>query len=256
MKTMNLVAAVVLVAVPVSVGQADTFVASSDQNSEISSSYEYAKLYDTSNVDVIDGGVVEDAWLLDHSNLNLQGGLIQRLFAYNNSNAHIFGGTITVGLEGWQGTNLSIHGGNLLDVNANDFTTVDVYGGQIERISAREFSVINLHAGEIQKLEPLHLSRTILHTSELRLTGQLYPDENRILGNNGTVTGKWKNGTPFEMEVSRGGSDKRATIWATGTIIPEPSSVVLAVILILGAVVRFIKLRGISVSGWFGGTPA
>lgn len=89
---------------------------------------------------------------------------------------------------------------------------------------AWETATVNLFGGDIGSLgmaAPGPFGRVTFHGRDFRATGDLTIEENRVIGGNGTLNGKWLDGTGFEVGI--GANMPSSTIW----VVPEPSAVIL-----------------------------
>lgn len=191
----------------------------------------YLQSYNTSNV-LISAGSVNLLKAHDSSTVAMSSGNItDNLYAYSTSRVVVSGGNIGGYLFAYGTSNVAISGGRIIyDMRAYSSSNVAISGGDIEGfLGAYDDSNMLISGGNITNLSANHDSKVTFYGYDFRVTGGLRLENERVLGT-GILIGKWFDGTPWTVKIQT--HHPNATI----TAIPEPGTLVMLLIALLGVV--------------------
>lgn len=156
----------------------------------------------SSTVNIFNAWYMDDLYAYDLSTVNMYDGRVYSLSAYNSSTINISGGFAHDYLVAYNSSTVNISGGSLGSLETQDSSTVNISGGSITHLQAGDLSVVTFYGSDF------------LAGSGLSFNG------NRILGN-GTLSGKWMDGTPWSIYI------QQITPTVTLLVTPEPATLLL-----------------------------
>jgi len=174
--------------------------------------------YDFSTLNV-SGGVTEIG-AFDESTINIGGGTIYGLGALNSSNVNVFGGSVY---------SLSAHDTGIVNVwddadvvvlDTRETGTVNIIGGTVDRAGTLDFGTINLSGGLV--LDGLWAGDSgIINIYGFDLAKEISGGGYGY----GFVSGKWTNGTMFNIDFGWSPTYSRVVLHE----IPEPSTLAIII---------------------------
>jgi hypothetical protein len=220
------------------------FTLTNHEHLDVIASYTNGVLRQSSSADILPSGRVDSILTYDDSRLTVCGGSISSLWTFGSSQANIVdgfiddfgasgsstvffsGGGIGQQLNALQNSRVFFSGGSTSYLGSKGTSRIEISGGFIGGwgtwggLLADDSSIVDISGGLIEYLHARSSSITRLYGSDFQLSGGLSLIGNELFGT-GILSGKWNNGTPWEINIYQ--HDSSASIF----LIPEPGTLLL-----------------------------
>ena len=197
MRTRQILTASVLVLMIGEKGQGD-YILTGTEHLDVTSSHSMGVQWDSSTVDVLGGGRIQDAYVNDEALLQMLGGRISNVLytydtsrvdisngnlytlrAHNNSSVEMAGGTLTGRLHANNASHADISGGSVANLFAYGTSHVDMSGGDIAyRLWAEDSSTVGITGGTLGEIETYNGSSVDISGGRIRLRLETYDASN------------------------------------------------------------------------------
>ena len=172
----------------------------------------------------------------DHTTVDMLGGLVDSISAHNESIVNLSGGSVST-LSAFDSCTINAFGGSVYTLWAYDTGTVNVWGdADVVVLDTRETGTVNIIGGTVDRAGTLDFG-TINLSGGLVLDG-LWAGDSGIINiygfdlakeisgggyGYGFVSGKWTNGTMFNIDFGWSPTYSRVVLHE----IPEPTTLVI-----------------------------
>ena len=209
-------------------------------------------LYNNATLDM-SGGVLDNfLYAYDNASINFSGGINNyRIYANNNSHITISGGSVGQETVAFDNSHIEVTGGVLPDLYPVDDATITVTGGSLGILRVYANALMSIYGGSnISELSANGYGIIELYGTEFFVNGVPLQDGDKLTSYTtygspsaryfvGQITGTLADGSNLDNEfliAGTGGNTDRANIYVH--IVPEPTTLSLAVVLLLGIVLR------------------